>query len=108
MCPVTGVQTASKQAHAVTSTQGHAPSDVHHDYDEHGPDERPEDWGWHGETGKFGRIGAWAATLFLLLFLVGNEPLVGPGHVAVIGFVVVMVVIMLWDRSRRKNAWRAR
>ena len=35
--------------------------------------ERPEEWGWHGETGKLGRIGAWIATLILLSFLIGNH-----------------------------------
>ncbi len=35
--------------------------------------ERPEDWGWHGETGKWGRIGGWIAVLVTLTFLIGNH-----------------------------------
>ena len=35
--------------------------------------ERPEEWGWHGETGKWGRVGAWFAVLFLLTMIFGNH-----------------------------------
>ena len=69
--------------------------------------ERPEEWGWHGETGKLGRIGAWIATLILLSFLIGNHQ----GHMEdlfLIGIATVMVVILIWDIFRRKNAWRSR
>ena len=70
--------------------------------------ERPEDWGWHGETGKWGRVGAWIAILALLGFLVGRNH---EGHVEdlwVLGIAAVMVLILLWDMRRRKNAWRSR
>ena len=69
--------------------------------------ERPEDWGWHGETGKFGRVGAWFAVLLLLSFLVGNHE----GRVEnlfILGIAGVMVLILLWDMRRRKNLWRSR
>ena len=69
--------------------------------------ERPEEWGWHGETGKWGRIGGWSATLATLTFLIGNHE----GRVEdlwILGIVLVMVIILLWDARRRKNAWRAR
>jgi hypothetical protein len=69
--------------------------------------ERPEDWGWHGETGKLGRAGAWFATLILLTFLFGNHT----GRVEdlwLIGIAAVMVLILLWDIRRRRNAWRSR
>ena len=70
--------------------------------------ERPEDWGWHGETGKWGRVGAWIAILILLSFSLARNH---EGHVEdawVIGIAVVMVLILLWDMRRRKNAWRSR
>ena len=70
--------------------------------------ERPEDWGWHGETGKFGRVGAWIAIVILLLYLVGRNH---RGHVEdlwIIGIALVMVLILLWDMRRRKNAWRSK
>jgi hypothetical protein len=69
--------------------------------------ERPEDWGWHGEIGKWGRRTWWIAPLFLLAMLKGNHQ----GNVEniwLIGTAVLMVLVFLYDRSRRKNAWRAR
>ena len=69
--------------------------------------ERPEDWGWHGETGKWGRRTWWIAPLILVAFLFGNHQ----GKVEdiwLIGLAVLMVVIFLFDRARRKNAWRAK
>jgi hypothetical protein len=69
--------------------------------------ERPEEWGWHGETGKMGRIGAWFAVFVILSFLVGNHE----GRVEdlyLLGFAGVMVLILIWDVFRRKNAWRSR
>jgi hypothetical protein len=70
--------------------------------------EQPEDWGWHGETGKFGRAGAWFAVLILLSYLVGRNH---EGHVEDLwigGIALVMVLILLWDIRRRKNLWRSR
>ncbi|TKJ35906.1 DUF2631 domain-containing protein [Blastococcus sp. CCUG 61487] len=69
--------------------------------------EEPEDWGWHAETGRKGRIGAWIAVLITLSFLIGNHE----GRVEdlwVIGFAGIMVIILVWDIFRRKNAWRSR
>ena len=68
--------------------------------------ESPEDWGWHGETGKWGQIGGWIATAVLLTYLIGNHE----GRVEdfwVIGIALGIVVILLWDIRRRKNAWRS-
>ena len=69
--------------------------------------ERPEHWGWHGETGKWGRIGGWIAVLVVLVLLIGNHK----GKVEdlwILGIALVMVIVLLSDRRRRKNAWRAR
>ena len=69
--------------------------------------ERPEEWGWHGETGKKGRIGAWFTVFVLLAFLVGNHE----GRVEdlwLVGIALGIVLILLWDARRRKNAWRSR
>lgn len=68
--------------------------------------EHPQHWGWHGETGKWGRIGGVIATAFILLYLIGNHR----GKVEdlwLIGIAFVMVLILIWDWRRRKNAWRA-
>ena len=70
--------------------------------------ERPEDWGWHGETGKLGRFGAWVAILILLSFLVARNHEGRMADLWVIGIAAVMVIILLWDIRRRKNAWRSR
>ena len=69
--------------------------------------ESPEDWGWHGETGKWGRVGAWFAVLIVLSFLIGNHE-GRTEDVWLVGTAAVMVIILLWDIRRRKNAWRSR
>ena len=69
--------------------------------------ERPEEWGWHAETGKWGRIGAWISVLVLLSYLIGNHE----GRMEdlwIVGIALGMVIILLWDIRRRKNAWRSR
>ncbi len=69
--------------------------------------EEPADWGWHGETGKKGRIGAWIAVFVLLTYLLGNHE----GRMEdlwIVGIAALMVLILLWDIRRRKNAWRSR
>ncbi|MGY5886066.1 DUF2631 domain-containing protein [Modestobacter lacusdianchii] len=69
--------------------------------------EWPEDWGWHAEAGKVGRITGWVFVVVMLTFLVGNHE----GRVEdlwVLGFALTLVVMLLWDVRRRKNAWRSR
>ena len=69
--------------------------------------ERPEDWGWHGETGRWGRIGGIVATLFMLAYLWGNHE----GRVEdiwVVAIAALMVLVLLMDWRRRRNAWRAK
>ena len=81
---------------AVVRTDAHA---VEH--------ERPEEWGWHGEMGKWGRRLTIIPILFLLAMLAGNHE----GRMEdlwLIAVVVLMVLILVWDRFRRKNAWRSR
>ena len=69
--------------------------------------ERPEEWGWHGETGKWGRIGGVIATLFMLAYLYGNHE----GRIEdiwVVAIAALMILILLLDWRRRRNAWRAK
>jgi hypothetical protein len=69
--------------------------------------ERPEDWGWHGEMGKWGRRTWFLGPLAILAFLFGNHE----GKVEDIWLICIaalMVVVFLYDRVRRKNAWRAK
>jgi hypothetical protein len=68
--------------------------------------ERPEDWGWHGESGKAGRIAGYVMIVALLVMLVGNHE----GRVEdlyLIGFALIILVSLIWDSRRRKNAWRS-
>ena len=69
--------------------------------------ERPEDWGWHGEAGKVSRIAGYLTIVLLLIMLIGNHE----GRVEdlyLVGFALTILVSLLWDSRRRKNAWRSR
>ena len=69
--------------------------------------ERPEDWGWHGEGGKAARIAGYVTIVFLLVMLIGNHE----GRVEdlyLVGFALVILISLIWDTRRRKNAWRSR
>jgi hypothetical protein len=68
--------------------------------------ERPEDWGWHGESGKAARIAGWAMAVLLLVLIFGNHR----GKVEdlwLIGSAALLIGSLLWDIRRRKNAWRS-
>ena len=69
--------------------------------------ERPEEWGWHGEMGKWGRRLAIIPILFLLAMLFGNHQ----GRLEdiwLIGIAAFLVLLLVVDARRRKNAWRSR
>ena len=69
--------------------------------------ERPEDWGWHGEAGKAGRIAGYVTIVILLVMMFGNHR----GKVEdlwLIGLALVILVMLIADSRRRKNAWRSR
>jgi Protein of unknown function (DUF2631) len=68
--------------------------------------ERPEDWGWHGESGKTGRIAGIVTIVILLLLTQGNHE----GHVEdlwLIGGALFIAIALIRDSRRRKNAWRS-
>ena len=69
--------------------------------------ERPEEWGWHGEMGKWGRRLAVIPILFLLSMLIGNHE----GRMEdiwLVGIALGLTLVLVWDARRRKNAWRSR
>jgi hypothetical protein len=69
--------------------------------------ERPEDWGWHHQMGKGGRIALVIPIVFLIVMIFGNHQ----GKVEdiyLLGSAALLVLILLWDIRRRKNAWRSK
>ena len=68
--------------------------------------ERPEEWGWHGETGRAGRIASWVAIIFLAAYLVGNHEGRMEDYWLVV-LVAILILIKVMDYFRRKNAWRS-
>jgi hypothetical protein len=69
--------------------------------------ERPEDWGWHHSMGKGGRILLVFPIVYLLAMMFGNHE-GNVENIFLICFAAGIVVILLWDMRRRKNAWRSR
>ena len=69
--------------------------------------ERPEEWGWHGEMGRKARV-LWVLPLLIIIaYNFGNHR----GHVEdfwLEGIALLMVLIFVYDRWRRKNAWRSK
>ena len=69
--------------------------------------ERPEEWGWHHSMGKWGRRLTILPILMILAFLYGNHR----GRIEDVWLIVIaalMVLVLIYDRFRRKNAWRAK
>ena len=68
--------------------------------------ERPEEWGWHHQMGGLGRKLIVLPLIFLVAMLWGNHR----GRIEdvwLIGISVAVVLFVLWDWRRRRNAWRA-
>ena len=69
--------------------------------------ERPEEWGWHGEMGKWGRRLVLIPIVFLIAMVFGNHQ--GKMEdIWLIGLAAAMILIVALDARRRKNAWRSR
>jgi len=76
------------------------------DYKADHPDEHPTDWGWHGEWGRAARVGGWVVVAILLLMITAthyNEQ----GTLFLLLLAGALVVMLIWDRQRRKNSWRS-
>jgi hypothetical protein len=98
MCAVSDTQRVNQpgREEAVVRTDAHP---VEH--------ERPEEWGWHGEMGKWGRRLAIIPILFLIAMVFGNHQ--GKlEDIWLIGLAALLVLLLVVDARRRKNAWRSR
>ncbi len=77
------------------------PDDYKHDH----PNEHPEDWGWHGEFGKWAIIAGWIVVVILLLMMTAT-------HYNLMGALFLglsalgLAVGLIYARQVRKNAWR--
>jgi hypothetical protein len=67
--------------------------------------EQPGDWGWHGSWGRWSRIGAWVSAIILIVinFTWHYNQSADPW---LYGLAAILILILLRDRYRRKNAWR--
>ena len=73
-----------------------------------GPDqhESPQDWGWHAELGRVSRVAGWLSILVLLSM--NFTPHYNKSQdVWIYGLVVLIVLALVRDHVRRKNAWRS-
>ena len=75
------------------------------DYAAHHPRERPEQWGWHGEFGRMGRVAGWVVVILLLIMTTATN-YNGAGDVALLTTAALLVVALLWDVSRHRTSWR--
>lgn len=75
------------------------------DYAADHPDEHPEDWGWHGEWGRASRIAGWFVAILLIVMTTATH-YNSSGAIWLALFAVLLVVVLIWDIQRRKNAWR--
>ncbi len=88
------------------STHGELPDvSVPADYRADHPEEHPEDWGWHGEFGKWAEVAGWITVVILLLMMTSTHYNLQGG--LFLGLSALLVAIgLVFARYRRKNAWR--
>jgi hypothetical protein len=85
---------------------------VPHDepHEAHGPatrrHERPEDWGWHGEFPRVARLMGWLSAALLASLSFTNR-YDRTSLVWLLGVTALLVLLLLVDWYRRKNAWRS-
>ncbi len=68
--------------------------------------ERPADWGWNGEWGVWARVAGWVSVgLLILLNFTWHYNEVG--SIWLWGIAALLVLLLIRDWYRRKNAWRS-
>ncbi len=75
------------------------------DYAIHHPGEHPEDWGWHGEWGRAARVAGWVVAIILAVMVTATH-YNHSGSFWLLLFTAALIVMLIWDRGRRKKAWR--
>ncbi|WP_375478333.1 DUF2631 domain-containing protein [uncultured Jatrophihabitans sp.] len=77
------------------------PADYLHDH----PEEHPEDWGWHGEFGVWAQVAGWVTVVILVLMMTATH--YNLQGTLFLGLTAGLLVVgLLFERQRRKNAWR--
>jgi hypothetical protein len=67
--------------------------------------ERPEDWGWHGQFGRWARVAGWLCAALLVLLNFTNR-YGRSASIWLFGIAALLVLLLIRDWYRRKNAWR--
>lgn len=80
-----------------------APEDYLSDH----PEDDPRQWGWHGQWGRGARGGGWVVIAVLLLMTTATNYQF-EYHLTLWLMAAALAVVLLLDRSRRKNRWRGR
>lgn len=84
------------------------PQDEPHGEHDPGPrrHERPEDWGWHGQFPRAARLMGWVCVGLLVALNFTNRD-DRTSSVWLIGTAALLVLLLLIDWYRRRNAWRS-
>jgi MFS-type transporter involved in bile tolerance (Atg22 family) len=72
---------------------------------DHAAHEKPEDWGWHANLSILARAGGWFSLILLALLLTATH-YNNAGTFAILLFMALIVVGLIWDRQQRKTSWR--
>lgn len=75
------------------------------EYQERHPEEHPGMWGWHGEWGRFGRVGGFVVIAILLLMITATQ-YNSQGTLWLTIFAVGMAIMLAWQVWAKKNSWR--
>ena len=102
--------TASTDHSGALEHDGHDSPGVGHGDVAHGhgdiDHEQPSDWGWNAEMGNWASRAGWIVVVILLLMFAGVTHYNLAGFLAQLLVIIGLVVILLWDRARKRTAWR--